>query len=494
MRDRLYHLGKQIVVYGIGGAALQGIGLITLPIYARIFRPAQYGVLEVATIGFAALLLMVDTGMVSAAQRSYFDYEDDQVNERKSTLSTALVVMLTLALLVAILLFVFDDQISRALFDTSRRGDLVRIVGVSVPVATLGGYLREVMRLRFQAWRYVTSTLLGGIGTAAGGIVAVTVFQAGISGAVLGTLIGYGASALYGLVYAGRDVIGRFSRPELMRMLRYGLPLIPAAFAMWGLSFLDRVMLSKLGGFAETGEYAIGSRYAMVLMFCMGIFMTAYLPFMFSLWGEDREVEMQVRGRVLNYVILMLITVGLVLSLFARELTDVVAPQFDRAYLVVGVLCIGMVLYGVALIVSSAITLVRQTKYFAPYTALATGLNVGLNFVLIPLWGMIGAASATTAAYGLLAALYYRKAQQICHTPYLTGRALTALLIGCPLMGVGAISIKPEALGLLVKLTALMVFALTIWWRRLIDEEELRTLLAAARRLRPRSSAAVPMS
>ncbi len=484
MRDRFYELGKHMLVYGIGGAALQGISLITLPIYARIFSPDQYGVLEVASIGFAALLLMVDSGMSSAALRSYYDYSDDQVRERRSALSTALIVMLGLGLAIAALMFTFDAQISQALFDTPHRADLVRIVGATVPIATLGGYLREVMRLRFQAWRYVTSTLLGAVGTVVGGILAVTVFDAGISGALLGILIGYGVAALYGLVFAGRDVVGRFSRPELGRMLRYGAPLVPAAFAMWGLSFLDRVMLSKLGGFDQTGQYAIGSRYAMVLTFCFGTFMTAYVPFMFSLWGEDREAELHVRGRVLTYAVLMLVTVGLMLSLFARELTSVIAPQFNRAYLVVGMLSTGIVLYGVAMIASSGIALVRKTRYFVPYTLAATALNLGLNFVLIPTWGMLGAATSTTAAYGLLAALYYRKGQQTYRTPYLGRRALTSILVGCPLMALGALPIEPEALALTVKLLAMTTFALTVWRRRVIDGEEVRALFDLIRRVR----------
>jgi O-antigen/teichoic acid export membrane protein len=490
MRALFGRLGKQTIVYGVGGGALQVVGVLTLPIYARVFVPAQYGVLEIATIGFAALLVLVDSGMTAAALRSFYDYSDEQEDERRAALLTSLAVMMSLSLAVGAATSLLADPISSALFGTAKHADLVRVVGWTVPVATLAAYTRELMRLRFRAWHYVVSALLGAVGAAVTGVLAVTVFGAGIFGVLLGLLIGNALAALYGLAVAGRDLVGRFSTRELRRMARYGGPLIPAAFAMWGLAFLDRVMLSQLGGFSQTGQYGVGSRYAMVLMFCVSTFMTAYSPFQLSLWQEDPETERQVRARLLSYVTLALVAMGLVMALFARELTAILAPRFDRAYLVVGVLSTGAALYAIASIASSCIGLTRRTSYIGAYTVVATLLNVGLNLLLIPAWGIIGAATATASAYGLLAILYYRKAQQLSHTPYLTRRALGALLVGCPLMAVGVLPIEPEGLAVAVKLVAMGIFALAVWRLRLIDEEELHALLSLARR--PRSRVRTP--
>ena len=45
-------------------------------------------------------------------------------------------------------------------------------------------------------------------------------------------------------------------------------------------------------------------------------------------------------------------------------------------------------------------------------------MNIGLNFALIPPWGIVGASVATAIGYGALAAAYYVVAQRIYHTPY----------------------------------------------------------------------------
>jgi O-antigen/teichoic acid export membrane protein len=486
MRSLFGRLGSQAIVYGVGGSALQIVGLLTLPIYARVFLPAQYGVLEVAAVGFSALLVLVDSGMTAAAQRSFYDYSDDQVAERHAALLTSLAVVMFLAVGTGALTVLLAAPISGALFSTTARANLVRIVGWTVPVATLAAFLREVMRLRFRAWHYVASASLGAFGAGATGVIAVTLFNQGVYGILFGLLAGNAAAAIYGVSIVGRDLTGRFSVVELRRMARYGGPLIPASFAMWGLAFLDRIMLSKLGSFSETGQYGVGSRFATVLMFCLATFMTAYVPFMLSLWRDDAALERQVRARVLSYVTLALVTLGLAMSLFARELIPIIAPRFDRAYLVVGVLSIGVVLFAIANISSAAIGLARRTSYIGAYTVVATLLNVGLNFLLIPAWGMIGAATATAGAYGLLALLYFRKAQQISHTPYMTSRTLTTLFVGCPLMGVGALPIEPGGLAVAIKLVTLGVFAMAIWYLKLIDEEELQVLASMTRGLRSR--------
>ena len=63
---------------------------------------------------------------------------------------------------------------------------------------------------------------------------------------------------LYGLAVVRRDVGIAYSRRELGIMLRFGLPLVPAGIAFWGLALLDRFILQRLSDLEEVGIY--GSR------------------------------------------------------------------------------------------------------------------------------------------------------------------------------------------------------------------------------------------
>ena len=417
MRGHFVRLGKQTLVYGIGAVAQQILGAITLPIYARVFDPAEYGVIEVITVGLAVLSIAVDLGLASAAQRSYFDYSDAEVEERRVVLSSAIGPSMAIAAAVGR----GDRDRAGANLGVAVRRPAVTpprwlLAGLCIPAITLATLLREVMRLRFQPWRYLGSSLIaGGLGAMLS-VLFVLAFSMGINGVFAGTLAGNAAAAVYGLIVAFPHLGRRISSRELRVMFAYGLPLIPSAFAMWALQFVDRVMLTKLASLSEVGQYAISNRLALVLLFVVSAFGIAYAPFMLAMHADDAEVERRFRGRLLTFVTAALVVIAVILSLFAREIIAVVAPGFDTAYQSVALVCAGMVALGVSQVAmaGSRSSAERCCSPFTPRSAAV--VNVVLNFILIPPWGQVGAGVATAVGYILLAVLYYRGAQRVYHT------------------------------------------------------------------------------
>src|SRR5579863_2977714 len=161
MVDRFLTLGRQTIVYGLGGAALQLVGLATVPIFTRVFDAGQYGTLETTIAAYSALLMLADLGLTSSAQRSYFDYDQEHDRERRTALSTGLASSMTLAVMWAVIAIAFATSISSWQFGTARYSDLIRIAAVSVPVAVLCNFLRETVRLKVRPWAY-TISMTGG--------------------------------------------------------------------------------------------------------------------------------------------------------------------------------------------------------------------------------------------------------------------------------------------------------------------------------------------
>jgi O-antigen/teichoic acid export membrane protein len=482
--DRLLTLGKQTFVYGLAGAASQAVGIVTLPIFARVFSQSEYGVLEVAIVGYAALLVFADTGLTSGAQRSYYDYDDHETSERRAALFTGLAASMALGVVIAVGLMGFATPISRWAFGTAEYDSVVRVVGLTVPVGTLVAFALEAMRLKFKPWRYAVCALISAVGAATIGVVSVVAFDVGVEGVVLGTLAGYGLAAVYGLLVTRRDLLGRFSPPELRKMVAYGLPLLPAAVALWGLNFVDRVMLAKLGSLADTGEYAVANRFALGLTLAVTAFATAFGPFQLALWKEDAELEKRVRNHTLTYLTVALVGLGVVPAVFAREIVSIVAPAFTGAYQVVGLLLMAVTLWGIANLVLFGIGLMRRTGYVALFTLIAALTNIGLNFALIPLWGMIGAGLANLAAYLFLVVLYYHKAQQLYPTDYSLGKPAIVLVAGALTMAVGLLPLDVSVVAYTVKVASVAAFGASLWLLGVIGEAELEELRGVARRAR----------
>ena len=105
-------------------------------------------------------------------------------------------------------------------------------------------------------------------------------------GIVGGLLVGYVLSALYGLASTATDLRARPSRFELRRMLAFGLPLVPSGIALWLVWFIDRVMLARLSGLGDVGEYAIANRLTALLLLAVLAFNLAFGPYILSLHVE----------------------------------------------------------------------------------------------------------------------------------------------------------------------------------------------------------------
>lgn len=455
-------LGSQTLIYGVGGIALQLVGIVTLPIFARVFSPAEFGVIELATVLLAILMIVVDGGMASASQRSYFDHGDEEEAQRRRILVTALLFQLVLGAAVALLLTLFADPLSRRLFDGRDVSGLLVILGTMLPAFALAQFTREILRLEFRAWSYLASSIAGAIVGATISILAVVSWDAGVEGPFIGLFAGTAVSALYGLALVWRRLVARPSRRELDIMLRFGVHLIPTALALWALSLIDRVMLAQLADLEELGQYAIATRIALPVLMLVTALGVAFSPFALSLFQSDPEREKDVRARILTDFTAMLAFVALACALWARELAELVAPAFDEAYRAVGLVAFGLVGFGISSVVVAGISFSRQTKWLTLYSGAATLLNVALNVVLIPPLGMIGTALATLAAYALLACLYYRRAQILYRTSYRGATVLGIVAAGLALMPLGAIAYESWLIGAIVKLGALGAFVLVL--------------------------------
>lgn len=492
----LLNLGRQTIIYGLSGAAIQVVGLVTLPVFARVFSPAEYGVIEIANVTFAFILVMADAGFASASQRSYFDYDEDDAHKRRGVLLTALLSSMLFATVLAALLFVLRDPIADFLFAGQRYSSLIVLVAVAVPLSVLVNLSREAMRLRFRAWHYVISSAITAVVAAGVGLLCVLVLHVGVESLLIGILAGNLAATVYGLLVVRGDFAGRFSRHELRVMLAYGLPLVPTAIAAWALAFLDRLMLAQFSDLDEVGQYAIATRLGSVVLFAVIAFATAFAPFILSLYAEDREQERQMRAKAYLAAITAFLSLSVVVALFAREGAAIIAPGFEHAHESVGLVCLGLTAFGASGLALTGISLARQTHWLALYTLIAVVVNVVLNALLIPPLGQVGAAAATLVAFLTLTTLYHRKSQQLTPAPVPVGRLLRAGVLAAAVMVLGALTIEPLALALAVKLLGLVVFFGGLRVVGVITTAELGQLreLVAARLAAARSTPPPPAS
>jgi O-antigen/teichoic acid export membrane protein len=478
-------LARQTLAYGLSGLLVPLVGMITLPIFARTFTQAEYGVLELATAATTVALAIVDAGLTAAALRGFYDYRDDQENERRTVLTTGFYASTALALVLAVLLVLLRRPVSELIFGNAHEQTVVVLLAVSIPALNTWRYVAEVMRVRLKAFHYLAMSVIATVVTTTLIVVGLLALGWRVNGALVAGVIGNWAAAAYGLVFVGRSISGHVSRAQLKRMLAYGLPLVPAVLAAWALALIDRIILARLGSVAQVGQYAVANRLSSLLLIGLTAFLFALTPFLLSTYSEDPEQEKAARARTLTYLTFILTLSGLVLTLFAWEIVTVVAPGFIEAYKAVGPLMLGAVGYGIVSLLTTGFSIARKTGRLAALTLIAAGVNIGLNFALIPPWGIVGAGFATAIGYGVLAVSYYWAAQRVYWTPYEWQKVLIMLVLASALGVIGVLPLGSEAVAIPVKLLAVGAFLVGVRLSGAITRAELVELKRFAQGMIP---------
>ena len=471
-------LGRDLVIYGSGRIAFQLLIFLSIPIVTRIFTTSEFGVIETMTAVTAALAVVVLLGLDSASQRSYFDYSDEQAEERRTVLSTTFWTLLVWSLFVCGVLVLLSGPLADRLFGSSTYQAVVALAICLVGIETIFVFLQEVFRVRHEPIRYAVLSIVWGVATIGLMLVLVAGLDRGLRGYYLGFALGGLAAIAIGLFAVRHSLRLRWDPRELRTMLAFGLPLVPLAASTWVIQLVDRFFLLHYSSRAELGLYGLGVRLANLLMLAVLTLGLAWAPFVFDLAQRNPDEEKRVRARSLTYTAILLGFGAVVISVYAREVfLTVTDPKFEEAYKVVGLSAATVVAIGLNAVTMTGISLKRRTGYFARYAVYVAALNIALNFLLIPPYGMVGAALATALTYATLAGLYYYRAQLVDPAPFQAGKVLLALATAGVLIAVGTfVNLDPVWLSILVKLPLVAIFPLAMVLFRVLDPEAMELL------------------
>jgi O-antigen/teichoic acid export membrane protein len=171
-------------------------------------------------------------------------------------------------------------------------------------------------------------------------------------------------------------------------------------------------------------------------------FQLAWPAISFSI--SHREGHRETYARALTYLSMVLAYVLLMLSFGTRiGLSFVVGEAYGEAYRVVPLVALAYCLNGVYYCIAPGIHIAEKTRFLTLIVVAGAVLNLGLNFLLIPRWGMMGAAWATAGSFLLVAILIGAIAQRFYPVDYEYRRL--AKIFGCALfVFLAGLQVSPE--------------------------------------------------
>jgi len=431
---RLRRLGRHSAIYGLGGLISRILAVILLPLYTHYLAPEDYG--RIATLFALTIILTIVLrfGITSAFFRFYFD--STETAHRLQVLRTSFWFTMGMATLGLIGLVGLSKPISSLLFGTADDWKLVAASGVALWAQMNYEQLTSLFRVEERAVAFVCASITNILITVGSTLLLVVVLDEGPLGVIVGNFTGTLIVYLSLLGYRREQLGLSFDRSLLREMNRFGLPLVPAAMFMWVTHFSDRFFLGQLTDQNEVGLYSVGVQVSSAMVLLLTAFRTAWPAFAYSI--ESDEEASETYGWVLTYLTLVTAWIATALGLLSPWIVKLLTkPDFDSASSVVAPLAFSSVALAGYIVVSIGVGRSRRTGFNWVVTGAAALVNFALNLLLIPPYGMMGAAIATVAAYTVMFAAMAWWSHRLYPINYQWRRLLTAAGLGVALVVIG---------------------------------------------------------
>jgi O-antigen/teichoic acid export membrane protein len=469
------------------------IAVALLPLYTRYLTPADYGAAEVMFAAIVSASIVVRLGLIEALLRFYYKDGEDPDAVVASTFA-GLFWFATIGALVAL---PFATPISEALLDRPAT-DLARISIGGLWVLTMFEFLLTLFRLEERARAFFLTTIFNVLVTIGLTVVLVVGAGEGARGLLLGSYASGAAFVLGLIVLQWRRLSLRFDPGLLRRLLRFGLPTMPAEASLYLLNFVDRIIIVRSAGLAEAGLYSLAVKFAQGVNVLVRGFQLAWPPLAYSI-RDDGEA----RRAYATVVTLFVAGCAFVVTgmwLFSRWIVRALAaPEFFGSYKAIGLISTAVTLYAIYMVLVVILGRTGRTGFNLPATLAALAANVILNLLLVPPLGIVGAGLALVASYVVVLALMYVFTQRLFPVPYQWGRLGRVVLTAAALVGLGELLMPTSgAIGLLGRAALFAAYPLAlfasgfftpgerVWLARLRHPGE---LVASFQRLRAEPSA-----
>lgn len=502
MFQQIRQLSKNVTIYGLGDVAVSLVNFALLGFYVKFFDATDYGV--IGMLGGLEVLskIVFRFGLDGSFMRLF--YEDDGAAARQRLASTIFFFLLGLNGIIVAVLLILAPALSSWLLDGTHYTPALRLMLINTFAIGFTFIPFHVLRMERKSMTFSGITLARAVATIAMRLLLVAQFGLGVTGLYLAdVLVTAGVLAVLSRWFAPL-IRPMFSAPVLREAMRFGLPRVPHAGAQQVMAVGDKFILQAFVSLENVGVYSMAVSFGLVQKLFLSAFESAWAPFYYA---TTRDAD---AGRVFRLVttygiaVLALLTAGLsaVGGLAAQAMTHgyLLAPddpRWNEVETVIGFTALGVFLQGFYLLTSIGLNITKQTQYYPVATITAALANIVLNLVLIPRYGLVGAAWANGAGYAVQAALGYVLSQRVYPVAYEWGRM--ARVCGAGIAAYGAAMMLPSiALGVSARSplaplpdilarggTVVLVFVALLVITRFFHADELRRLRTIRMRSRP---------
>lgn len=389
-QNRYGRLLKNIMLLFTGNFVSKVLSFFMVPLYTSILSTSDYGIADLITTTVLLVLPFFSLLMDESVMRFTLDkaFDTRQVFSIGITIST---IGFVAAMLLSPVIFLFETLREYYWF-------IVFYYVVSWIYNIVSSYVRGMDKLALTTAAGLIHTFTYLLFN----ILFLLVLKIGVYGYLLAmnlsNLVAIIFLVLTTKLYKNFIPLLQLDTKLAKDMVRYSVPMIPNYISWWFNNCADRYMVSYFCGTSITGIYSVAYKIPTILSSITSIFSSAWKISSVDNFGSQESIEFYNRTYkfysgllLIGAGALILITKFLALLLFAND--------FFAAWKITPILIIAYTLSALAQFIESIFNASKKTQTLFYASLIGAIVNIILNFVMIPIWGGIGAAIATVIGY-----------------------------------------------------------------------------------------------
>lgn len=377
---------KNTAIIAIGKLSTQIVSFLLLPLYTAKLSTEEFGTYDFFVTLSVFLLPIITLLMEESMFRFLIDADD--LKSKKRTITATIVYTAVGTVIFTILAAIIMGIIHY---------EYAVIFIIFIISNILLGLSNALSRGMGKVNLYSLSNFILGVITIILNILFIVTFKLGVNGLLWSNIIANTATAviMFYKLHLPQFVSKKdFSRETLGKMIRYSAPLVPNNLSWVIISLSDRLMLTQMTGADANGIYAVANKFPNIVYTCYGFFSTA--------WKESaaRILKEENKSQYYNSIykdvkfFLKAIVLGLI-AIMPLAFPLLVNESYNDAYKYIPILIISIYYTNMSNFYGGIFTAYKSTKIMGSTTAVAAVINIVINIIFIPKFGIYAATFST---------------------------------------------------------------------------------------------------
>ncbi|MFW6310851.1 MAG: oligosaccharide flippase family protein [Nanoarchaeota archaeon] len=377
----------------------RGLSFLAIPIFTRLLTKEEYGLVAIFLTINQIFSNILGLGIRGAVTRYYYEYKGDFYQFLSSN-----VLFIIFFNCVTLIVIYFTSSSLAGFFNVSERILFIGVISAFFQVIFF--IYRDYLVADKQSLKYAFVNVLKTLVILALGIV--WVYQLNEDrhlGRISAQMLVLVIVGVYSLLVISKKSKLYLHKHHIKYAISFGLPILLHLMAGFILNRFDQIIINQLKGAEETGLYSFAYNIGTIMQIIVIGLQKSFRPQFFENRVKNNyNVIQNITGKFTKFIL----TSAILLIVFSKEITKIIGDKsFWEAYNIIPLIILGYIFFYFYTIYSIYSQYHKKTMSLAIYTIIAGVINIGLNYLIIPQYGNLGAAITTLISFLILFLLHF---------------------------------------------------------------------------------------